>query len=168
MVSDPDSVSVKEFETTEENEIQIEAMVSEADMAKVIGKDGNGVNVTVTSEPSFITFCLLRIVDDMEDPQSLRDKIIRNQLLSGGRYILFDTNIDKHIKLTLDNFVTFDEEGKYISDLWGKVYNLNIIKQLKTESPSERTVRYLTIVYHEDIAEFLILPPQEKSIVRRR
>ena len=119
-------------------------------VTRVIGKDGNGANVTVTSEPSFITFCLLRIVDDMEDPQSLRDKIIRNQLLSGGRYILFDTNIDKHIKLTLDNFVTFDEEGKYISDLWGKVYNLNIIKQLKTESPSERTVRYLTIVYHED------------------
>ena len=43
MVSDPDSVSVKEFESTEENEIQIEAMVSEADMAKVIGKDGKNI-----------------------------------------------------------------------------------------------------------------------------
>ena len=43
MVSDPDSVSVKEFETTEENEIQIEAMVSESDMAKVIGKDGKTI-----------------------------------------------------------------------------------------------------------------------------
>lgn len=43
MVSDPDSVSVKEFESTEENEIQIEAMVSEADMAKVIGKEGKNI-----------------------------------------------------------------------------------------------------------------------------
>ncbi len=43
MVSDPDSVSVKEFETTEDNEIQIEAMVAEDDMAKVIGKDGKNI-----------------------------------------------------------------------------------------------------------------------------
>ena len=43
MVSDPDSVSVKEFETTEDNEIQIEAMVAEDDMAKVIGKDGTNI-----------------------------------------------------------------------------------------------------------------------------
>ena len=43
MVSDPDSVSVKEFETTEDNEIQIEAMVAADDMAKVIGKDGKNI-----------------------------------------------------------------------------------------------------------------------------
>lgn len=43
MVSDPDSISVKEFETTEENIIQIEAMVSEVDMPKVIGKDGKTI-----------------------------------------------------------------------------------------------------------------------------
>ena len=43
MVSDPESVSVKEFETTDDSEIQIEAMVSEADMAKVIGKDGKNI-----------------------------------------------------------------------------------------------------------------------------
>ena len=48
MVSDPDSVSVKEFETTEDNEIQIEAMVSEADMAKVIGKDGKNISAIRT------------------------------------------------------------------------------------------------------------------------
>jgi len=48
MVSDPDSVSVKEFESTEENEIQIEAMVSESDMAKVIGKDGKTISAIRT------------------------------------------------------------------------------------------------------------------------
>jgi predicted RNA-binding protein YlqC (UPF0109 family) len=43
MVSDKDSVSVKEFETTEEDVIQIEAMVSEVDMPKVIGTSGRTI-----------------------------------------------------------------------------------------------------------------------------
>ena len=40
LVADPDSVSVKEFTTDEENTIQIEVLVSEDDMGKVIGRNG--------------------------------------------------------------------------------------------------------------------------------
>ena len=38
LISDPDSVSVKEF--NEENEVVIEVIVSDSDMGSVIGKDG--------------------------------------------------------------------------------------------------------------------------------
>ena len=44
VVSDPDSVSVKEFETEEENTIQIEVLISNDDMGKVIGKNGKTIN----------------------------------------------------------------------------------------------------------------------------
>lgn len=41
LVNDPDSISVKEFPSEDENEIIIEVMVPDAEMGKVIGKDGN-------------------------------------------------------------------------------------------------------------------------------
>ena len=44
LVSDPESVSIKEFETEEENTIQIEVLISADDMGKVIGKDGKIIN----------------------------------------------------------------------------------------------------------------------------
>ena len=44
IVSDPDSVSVKEFNTEEENTIQIEVLISNDDMGKVIGKNGKIIN----------------------------------------------------------------------------------------------------------------------------
>ncbi len=44
IVSEPDSVSVKEFDTEEENTIQIEALISSSDMGKVIGKNGKIIN----------------------------------------------------------------------------------------------------------------------------
>ena len=44
IVSDPESVSVKEFETEEENTIQIEVLISNDDMGKVIGKNGKTIN----------------------------------------------------------------------------------------------------------------------------
>ena len=44
IVSDPESVSVKEFETEEENTIQIEVLISSDDMGKVIGKSGKIIN----------------------------------------------------------------------------------------------------------------------------
>ena len=43
MVSEPDSVSVKEFETEDDDTIQIEAMVSNNDISKVIGKEGKTI-----------------------------------------------------------------------------------------------------------------------------
>ena len=44
IVSDPESVSVKEFDTEEENTIQIEVLISSDDMGKVIGKHGKIIN----------------------------------------------------------------------------------------------------------------------------
>ena len=44
LVTDPESVSVKEFESDEENTILIEIMVPSSEMSKVIGKDGNIIN----------------------------------------------------------------------------------------------------------------------------
>ena len=40
LVSDPDSISVKEFPSENENEIIIQVMVSNDEMGKVIGKQG--------------------------------------------------------------------------------------------------------------------------------
>ncbi len=44
IVTDSESVSVKEFETEEENTIQIEVLISSDDMGKVIGKNGKIIN----------------------------------------------------------------------------------------------------------------------------
>lgn len=44
LVTDPESVSVKEFETDEENTIQIEVLISADDMGRVIGKNGKTIN----------------------------------------------------------------------------------------------------------------------------
>ena len=44
IVADPESVSVKEFLTEDENEIQIEVLISQDDMGRVIGKNGKIIN----------------------------------------------------------------------------------------------------------------------------
>ena len=44
LVTDPESVSIKEFETDEENTIQIEVLISADDMGRVIGKSGKTIN----------------------------------------------------------------------------------------------------------------------------
>ena len=44
LVSDPENVTVKEFETDEENTIQIEVLISSDDMGRVIGKNGKTIN----------------------------------------------------------------------------------------------------------------------------
>ena len=44
IVSDSESVSVKEFESTEDDTVQIEVIVSSDDLGKVIGKNGRTIN----------------------------------------------------------------------------------------------------------------------------
>ena len=44
IVSDSESVSVKEIESTEDNTIQIEVVVSSDDLGRVIGKNGRTIN----------------------------------------------------------------------------------------------------------------------------
>jgi hypothetical protein len=44
LVSKEDSISVKDFESNEDNTIQIEVLVSKEDLGKVIGKNGRTIN----------------------------------------------------------------------------------------------------------------------------
>lgn len=55
LVIDSESVSVKEFESDDDNIIQIEVMVSNGDMPKVIGRDGKTINAirTIVQAASF-------------------------------------------------------------------------------------------------------------------
>ena len=57
LVSDPENISVKEFETDEENTIQIEVLISADDMGRVIGKNGTIINSirTVVQAASSLT-----------------------------------------------------------------------------------------------------------------
>jgi len=56
IVSDPETVSVKEFESDEEDLVQIEVMISNEDLGKVIGKDGRIINAirTIVQASSYI------------------------------------------------------------------------------------------------------------------
>ena len=55
LVIDSDSVSVKEFESDDENTVLIEVMVSSDEMAKVIGHAGKTINTirTIVQAASF-------------------------------------------------------------------------------------------------------------------
>lgn len=55
LVVDSDSVSVKEFESDDENTILIEVMVSREDMPRVIGHSGKTINAirTIVQVASF-------------------------------------------------------------------------------------------------------------------
>ena len=55
LVTDPETVSVKEFDTEEENTVQIEVLIQEDDMGRVIGKNGNvisGIRTVVQASSS--------------------------------------------------------------------------------------------------------------------
>ena len=55
LVADPETVSVKEFDTEEENTVQIEVLIQEDDMGRVIGKNGkviSGIRTVVQASSS--------------------------------------------------------------------------------------------------------------------
>mgnify|MGYP001624099201 CR=1 FL=1 len=56
LVQNKDSVSVKEFETDEENTILIQVMIDEEDMGRVIGKGGKIANSirTLVQDSSYL------------------------------------------------------------------------------------------------------------------
>lgn len=56
IVSDADSVTVKEFESDEENTVQIEVMISNDDLGRVIGREGHIINAirTIVQASSYI------------------------------------------------------------------------------------------------------------------
>ena len=107
---------------------------------------------TFPNNKSCILVCF-KMLSDLEDPTTMEDTIKKEQLDKGNRFFLYDLNIDKRYQITLDNFVCFDDQGRYIPDLYGKVYPMNIIKYLRTSRPAERVPRYLTCVYFSDSLE---------------
>ena len=48
LVTDPESVTVKEFPSDDENKVMIEVLVSEADLPRVIGKGGKNISAVRT------------------------------------------------------------------------------------------------------------------------
>ncbi len=55
LVADSETVSVKEFDTEEENTVQIEVLIQEDDMGRVIGKNGkviSGIRTVVQASSS--------------------------------------------------------------------------------------------------------------------
>lgn len=55
LVADPETVSVKEFDTEEENTVQIEVLIQEDDIGRVIGKNGkviSGIRTVVQASSS--------------------------------------------------------------------------------------------------------------------
>ena len=130
--------------------------------------DGKTVSLKEKSFDRFkvgfgVTFVLLRMVNEMEDPTGSRGDIIKEQIRQGNRFVLHDLDIGsievsnkwrggkkerKHIKITLDNFTVFDQLGRYMPRISGNVYNMNIIKGIKsTEDPMHIVPRYLTCIY---------------------
>ena len=79
LVADPDSVSVKEFTTDEENTIQIEVLISSDDMGKVIGKNGKTISALQNVIKQIIytrTTHNLHIILDVENYKENRSKNI--------------------------------------------------------------------------------------------
>lgn len=101
-----------------------------------------------------LTCIMLRILSPYDDPDSWRESMISREYSKGNRFVLYDLGISKKIKITLDNLICFDEDGRLINDLMGYIYNLNVIKKLSTKEPMERVVRYLTCVYRTDSPEY--------------
>ncbi len=56
LVEDPDTVSVKEFESENEDELLIQVLVQESDMGRVIGRGGKVANAirTLVQASSFL------------------------------------------------------------------------------------------------------------------
>ena len=97
-----------------------------------------------------VVFVLLKMANRFEDPLDDHDRVIKEETEKGRRFVLYDLGIDKSRVITIDNFVCFDNQGKYIPDLFGEVYNRNVIKFIQTSKPLEIVPRYLTCMYSDD------------------
>lgn len=117
------------------------------------------------------TIVTLKMVNEFEDPtknggRSPEGDKKRREFDRGRRYVLYDLMIDKKYKLTLDNFVCFDQHGEYIPDLRGKIYNMNIIKYLETSEPLKRIPKYLTCVYYKGENLANVVRPNNTDLIK--
>ena len=114
-----------------------------------------------------VVLVLFKIVNRFEDPINDHDRVIKEQMDQGKRFVLYPIEVDKKIKISLDNMVVFDNKGQYLPDLFGEVYIRNIIKCLYSSDPLVRVPRYLTCVYIKDLPENLsngILPTNDSFV----
>lgn len=100
-----------------------------------------------------VVIVVLKMVNALEDPITDHDRVVKDEMNRGRRFVLYDLNIDKRYKITLDNLTVFDNYGHYMPDLFGEIYNLNIIKGLYSSEPLRRVPRYLQCVYLKDLPE---------------
>jgi hypothetical protein len=120
--------------------------------------DGNRFQLLEDGDFTFtpssnVVIVFIAVLNTLENPINERDTAIALQIKRGDRFILYDLGIPKKYKITLDNLLCFDEEGKYIPDLIGQIYNYNVIKRLKTSTPLQTQVRYMTCLYRTDSLE---------------
>lgn len=95
-----------------------------------------------------VTLVALRLANQYQDGTNFGREQIANQYGQGSRFVLYDLNIDKHVKITLDNFTVFDQIGRYMPEYTGEVFNRNIIKYIRsTKSNVLYQPRYITCVY---------------------
>lgn len=115
-------------------------------------ENGNTIRSNFNLNDNIIVI-MLEMTHILEDPITWREKMIKEELDKGNRYLLYDLGISKRIKITTNNFLCFDSEGYIITNLIGEVYNYNIIKYLKTTTPLETQPTYLTCVYRNDLLD---------------
>lgn len=94
---------------------------------------------------------MLELTHILDDPVTWREKMIKEEISKGNRYILYDLGISKKIKITTNNLLCFDSQGLVITNLQGFIYNYNIIKYIRTTTPLETQPTYLTCVYKNDL-----------------
>ena len=111
-------------------------------------EDTNNRNRSFEGENKEVMFVAFRLAGQYQQGTDFGKELIRQQALQGSRFILYDLNIDKQVKITLDNFVVFDQMGRYMPEFTGEVLNRNIVKYLRsTRSNVYYQPRYLTCVY---------------------
>ena len=114
---DKTEISSNKYEILDNYEIKISKTIS--------------TNKEINNE-SNIYICLLQIKDNLNNPIEERDQIISSYVKDNKSFILSPLDVDDMYLITLDNFICFDQNGKYLpkKNIYGYVYNLNIIKYL--------------------------------------
>ena len=115
-----------------------------------------------------IIYVILKMASQIEK-DTVKNRMLLDQYGKGKRFLLHKLHIDKSRKITLENITAFDQNGEYIDDLIGHIYNMNIIKQLYTSTPKDRLVQTIQVVWHdwsEDNYANITLPDNEDFIKR--
>ena len=140
IVSDPESVSVKEFATEEENTIQIEVLISSDDMGKVIGKNGKTIDALQTLASQMVSTkynTFYKFTVDVNDYKNQR----KSRLEKLAKYTAKDVAKSKQ-PVSLEPMNSY--ERRIIHNV------LTNSKDVITQSEGEEPNRYVVIKPKED------------------